>query len=399
LTDSAITTVHIGECIYCRARPTTNDPLSDEHIFPFGLYGKRKLAKASCKKCRDITSAFEGKVQQDDMKHLRDVIGFPTRHGKRKLNSTLPHEFVTRNGAVKSVDLSLPDAPAIMILPVFKPPAYVSKQPYDEGIEMTGYFLNASVTHTGSIPKNGDIAEVAIYSLRWPEAWGRMFAKIAYAFAVAEYGLASFRPADVYVLNAILGKTNDVGNWVGCTDERVYGDEFNDQVAGAWIVDNNEVHVIVKLFAWLNSVPEYHVQGVEVGGFLQIQSTAQSTFNSLQMSLTKRLSKGFQFLASYAYGRSIDNASGGSDSTGEARDTINIAGNQLDNRANRGLSDFNRMHRFILSYLWNLQRPTFASHSNAGRLLLANWQIGGIVTAMSGLPIDIIDGGAGSLLG
>jgi len=140
-------------------------------------------------------------------------------------------------------------------------------------------------------------------------------------------------------------------------------------------------------------------QGVEVGGFLQIQSTAQSTFNSLQVSLTKRLSRGLQFLASYTYGRSIDNASGGSDSTGEARDTINIAGNQLDNRANRGLSDFDRPHRFVLSYLWDLRRPAFASHSSAGRLLLANWQIGGIVTAMSGLPIDIIDGGAGSLYG
>jgi len=140
-------------------------------------------------------------------------------------------------------------------------------------------------------------------------------------------------------------------------------------------------------------------QGVEVGSFLQIQSTAQSTFNSLQMSLTKRLSRGVQFLASYTYGKSIDNASGGSDSTGETRDTINIAGNQLNNRANRGLSDFDRTHRFVLSYLWDLPRPAFASHSTAGRLLFGNWQIGGIVTAMSGLPIDIIDGGSGSLYG
>jgi hypothetical protein len=260
VTDSLVTKIDIGQCIYCRALPTPADPLSDEHIFPFGLYGKRKLGKASCKKCARITSDFEGKVQRDDMKHLRDVIGFPTRHHKRKIDSKLPHEIVTRDGAITAIDLSLQDAPAIMILPVFKPPAYVRKEPYGEGIEMTGYFLNASVTHTGTIPSNGDITEVAIYSLRWPEAWARMFAKIAYAFAVAEYGLARFKPDDVFVLNAILGETNDVGNWVGCDDERVYGDEFDDQVAGAWIVDDNEVHVIIKLFAWLNSVPEYHVR-------------------------------------------------------------------------------------------------------------------------------------------
>jgi hypothetical protein len=140
-------------------------------------------------------------------------------------------------------------------------------------------------------------------------------------------------------------------------------------------------------------------QGVEVGSFLQIQSTAQSTYNSVQMSLTRRLSKGMQFLASYTYSRSLDNASGGSASTGDVRDTINIAGDQLDNRANRGVSDFDRKHRLVLSYLWDLPRPAFASKSNVGRLLFSHWQVAGIVAAMSGLPIDITDGGAGSFYG
>jgi len=140
-------------------------------------------------------------------------------------------------------------------------------------------------------------------------------------------------------------------------------------------------------------------QGVEVGNFLQIQSTAESTYNSLQLSLTQRFSKGIQFLASYTFGRSIDNASGGSDSTGEVRDTINIAGNQLDSRANRGLSDFDRTHRLVLSYLWDLPRPDFARHSKAADLIFSNWQVAGIVTAMSGLPIDITDGGSGSFFG
>ena len=140
-------------------------------------------------------------------------------------------------------------------------------------------------------------------------------------------------------------------------------------------------------------------QGVEAGSFLQIQSTAQSTYNSLQMSLTRRLANGLQFLASYTYAKSIDNASGGSDSMGEVRDTINIAGDQFDNRANRGVSDFDRTHRFVLSYLWDLPRPAFAARSTAARWLFTNWQVAGIITAMSGLPIDITDGGAGSFYG
>lgn len=140
-------------------------------------------------------------------------------------------------------------------------------------------------------------------------------------------------------------------------------------------------------------------QGVAVGNFLQIQSTAQSSYNSLQISLTRRLSNGLQFLAAYTFGKSIDNASGGSDSTGETRDTINIAGDQSNNRANRGVSDFDRTHRFVLSYLWDLPRPGFADRSRAGKWIFSRWQLTGIITVMSGLPIDIFDGGAGSFYG
>src|SRR6185295_4892917 len=124
-------------------------------------------------------------------------------------------------------------------------------------------------------------------------------------------------------------------------------------------------------------------QGVEVGGFLQIQSTAQSTYNSLQMSLTRRFSKGLQFLAAYTFARSIDNSSGTNGGSADAvRDTAIIIGNQLDNRANRGLSDFDRTHRFVLSYLWDLPKPSFASKSALGRIFFADWQVAGIITAM-----------------
>jgi len=128
------------------------------------------------------------------------------------------------------------------------------------------------------------------------------------------------------------------------------------------------------------------------------QTTAQSSYNSLQLSVTKRLSRGLQFLASYTYAKSIDNTSSGSGS-GVANEVAFIAGNQLDNRANRGVSNFDRTHRIVLSYLWDLPKPAFAFRSRTARWLLSNWQLAGIVIAMSGLPIDIVDLGAGSLYG
>src|SRR3989441_5011846 len=48
-----------------------------------------------------------------------------------------------------------------------------------------------------------------------------------------------------------------------------------------------------------------------IPSFGQTQTTAQSTYNSLQISATRRLSRGLQFLAAYTYAKSIDNGSGG----------------------------------------------------------------------------------------
>jgi hypothetical protein len=132
-------------------------------------------------------------------------------------------------------------------------------------------------------------------------------------------------------------------------------------------------------------------QGADIAGFQQFQYTAESAYNSLQMSLTRRLSKGLQLLASYTYAKSIDNASGQG-----GQDPTIILGNQFDDRANRGVSDFDRTHRFVLSYLWDLPRPGLALRSTAGRLMFSNWQVAGIVTAMSGQPFDIVDSAAGS---
>lgn len=148
-------------------------------------------------------------------------------------------------------------------------------------------------------------------------------------------------------------------------------------------------------------------QGVSTNGFFQNQSTAQSSYNSMQLSVTRRFENGLQFLASYTLAKSIDNASGqgggagvtGVLNPGAVGETSPILGNQLDPRANRGVSDFDRKHRFVFSFLYDLPKPAMADKSTAGRFLLTNWQVAGIITSMSGLPIDVVDNGAGSLYG
>jgi hypothetical protein len=120
------------------------------------------------------------------------------------------------------------------------------------------------------------------------------------------------------------------------------------------------------------------------GGVQQIQTTSLSSYNSLQMSLTKRFSSGLQFLAAYTVGRSSDYYSGGT-----VNELANTPGDQFNWRTNHGPSDFNRKHRFVFSGVYDLPKPV--SGSNAAKWLLNDWQVAGIAVFQSGLPFSIID--------
>jgi hypothetical protein len=175
------------------------------------------------------------------------------------------------------------------------------------------------------------------------------------------------------------------------------GGSITNPVTGAVITTNTPANAALRS----------PFQGAVINGFFQNQTTASSKYDSLQVSLTKRFSKHLQFLAAYTYGVSTDNASGqgggagvtGVVNPGGVGETSGILGDQRDRNANRGPSDFDRKHRFVFSALYELPTPKFAAGSPAGRLILGNWQIGAIVTSMSGLPIDIVDTGAGSFYG
>jgi carboxypeptidase family protein len=148
------------------------------------------------------------------------------------------------------------------------------------------------------------------------------------------------------------------------------------------------------------------MQAVSTVGFALNETNAQSTYHSLQASVNRRFEHGVEFSASYTFSKSIDNASGpggganldGTLDRGGGLDTGSIWGNQLDPRANRGVSDFDRTHYFTFSYVWELPKAGFA-RSRATRLLFADWELSGIVTAMSGLPVDVFDPTGGYLYG
>ncbi len=127
------------------------------------------------------------------------------------------------------------------------------------------------------------------------------------------------------------------------------------------------------------------------GGMQQVQTTSISRYNSLQMSLTRRFSDGLQFLAAYTVGRSTDYYSGAA-----VNELTNIPGDQFNWRLNRGSSDFNRKHRFVISGVYDL--PKFVDESNGAKWLVNNWQIAGVGVIQSGLPFTIVDSNGTSII-
>ena len=134
----------------------------------------------------------------------------------------------------------------------------------------------------------------------------------------------------------------------------------------------------------------------------------EGNYNSMQITLSRRLSTGMYFQAAYTFSKNIDNVSG-SLSTDELNATrngqngANIYNDQSDPRQNRALSDFDRPHRLVVSYAYDLPfgrgQRFMSGVSGISDKLLSNWSISGIVTYQNGLPFSITDGGSGGAYG
>jgi len=134
-----------------------------------------------------------------------------------------------------------------------------------------------------------------------------------------------------------------------------------------------------------------------------IESIGTSRYDSLQATVNKRLSHGFQFLAAYTLSRSVDTAqdSLGSAAFGQYGAPVfgeQVFNDQNDIAAQRGPSDFDRRHRFVLNYIWQLPEPA-THHRHPLDKLEEGWALSGVVTLQSGLPFSVLDSTEGTLFG
>ena len=131
--------------------------------------------------------------------------------------------------------------------------------------------------------------------------------------------------------------------------------------------------------------------GPSLGQVVEISNSAHSIYHGLQSKLEKRFSNGLYFLGSYTWSKSIDNQSNGTDdsaASGQYPQNPNNAA--LD----RGLSSFDRTHRFVGSAVWEIPFGR-SGHGASGaaevsRAILGGWQLSGIFGAQTGSPFSVL---------
>jgi outer membrane receptor protein involved in Fe transport len=121
------------------------------------------------------------------------------------------------------------------------------------------------------------------------------------------------------------------------------------------------------------------------GRIEEFQSTANSIYNGLTVQVNKRFSHSYQFLASYTFGKVIDDTPDATSVVPFSSDDAKMVQDPLNPHGDRGPGVNDQRHRLVLSSVWDLD--SYARPLSLGwRYLLGGWQLSGILTAETGQP-------------
>ncbi|HLB89229.1 MAG TPA: TonB-dependent receptor [Terriglobales bacterium] len=129
--------------------------------------------------------------------------------------------------------------------------------------------------------------------------------------------------------------------------------------------------------------PAYHRMNPGYASVILIKTSADSWYNSLQVVLKKRLSRGLEFQSAYTWSKSLDTTQGQS-YFADCTDQAELEGTSpLNSRVDKGPSCFDLRHNWHLNLLYHI--PNIRSDRFAAKLL-HGWWLGNIVTARTGFP-------------
>ncbi len=109
-----------------------------------------------------------------------------------------------------------------------------------------------------------------------------------------------------------------------------------------------------------------------------IGNKSVSSYNSLQITFTKKYSHGLYLLAGYTYGHAIDTTSG-------TTNLSSVPQNSLNYDAEKASGDYDIRHRFTISAIYDIPGK------KAFFQMLEGWQVAGIYTYQTGEPVNMYD--------
>jgi hypothetical protein len=164
-----------------------------------------------------------------------------------------------------------------------------------------------------------------------------------------------------YVVNYNLGVQHAFGNNLSL--EVGYVGNHGDRLLGT--VDINQINPATGVRPFAAQYPYLKYINLSL-------NDGRSNYNSLQTTLTKRLSHGLNFTAGYTYGHGLD--------AGSLNRFGGLPQNSLNPGAEYGSSDYDTRHRFTL-------QSSYAIPGKKGfGQMLEGWKLNGILTLATGQP-------------
>jgi hypothetical protein len=117
-------------------------------------------------------------------------------------------------------------------------------------------------------------------------------------------------------------------------------------------------------------------------------SGGHDSYNAMMLSLSKRSSTGLSLNVQYTLGKSYGNTAG----SNEALTSGNLARRLSDFDYDNGYNNFDVRHAFNLSALYQIPygRNRVRSATGFSDAIFGGWDIGGIMNARSGLPVNVL---------
>jgi hypothetical protein len=134
-----------------------------------------------------------------------------------------------------------------------------------------------------------------------------------------------------------------------------------------------------------NLAPNFFVANPNAAFARALSNASFSNYNSLQLEIRRRMSRGLSLQANYTFSKAITDSEGSQSTLESYRSIRNVA---LD----RHVADFNQTHRFVGNFIYELPFGSGRRWLNGVPVLgkvAEGWSVGGIITWQTGPPLGV----------